>query len=163
MATRVLGDTMAADRPHRGDQERRNLQRADDGRAAADVALVSGLSGYVRAVADALDVTIEATDFEVSDTATAYFGLAVRSTQHPDHDLMLIWSERHGWALAVETAPAEQPAVLAYLGADLVPEPATVARFVRDAIKDSATGERTPPSITVGRRDVGALLAQYAV
>ena len=136
---------------------------ADDGRAAADAALVSGLSGYVRAVADALDVTIEATDFEVSDTATAYFGLAVRSAQHPDPDLMLTWSERHGWTLAVETAPAEQSAVLAYLGADLIPEPATVARFVRDAIKDSSTGERTPPSISDARPDVAARLARYAV
>jgi hypothetical protein len=151
----------------RGDEEQRNPEQlperhADDRRAAADSALARGLSGYIRAVADALDVTVEATDFEVSDTATAYLGLAVTSDQHPDHDLMLIWSERHGWLLAAETAPAERPAVLAYLGADLVPEPASVARFVRNAIADFPGGARTPPSITAGRRDVGARLARYA-
>lgn len=154
---------MAADHPHWDDQEQRNPdQRADDRRAAVDLALVGGLSGYVGAVADALDVTIEATGFEVSDTATAYLGLAVQSAHHPHHDLMLIWSEWHGWALAAETDPVEQPVVLAYLGADPVPEPGAVARFVRATIADSPKGERTPPSITVDRRDVGARLARYA-
>jgi hypothetical protein len=154
---------MATDRPGLAGQERRDpAQGADDRRAAADVALVSGLSGYIRAVADAIDVPVEATDFEVSDTATAYLGLALRSAHHPDHDLMLVWSERHGWVLAVETTPAERPAVLAYLGADLVPEPATVARFVTNALSEFPRGERTPPSVSVARRQVGALLARYA-
>lgn len=155
---------MAADDPHWGEQEQQGPEHhADARRAAVDVVLVSGLSGYVRAVADALDVTIEATEFEVSDTATAYLGLAVQSAHHPHHDLMLVWSERHGWALAAETTPVEQPVVLAYLGADLVPEPAEVARFVRATIADFPEGERTPPSITIDRRDVGARLARYAV
>ena len=154
---------MGAHHSQQDDQEQRNPeQRADDRRDAADNALASGLSGYIRAVADALDVTVEATDFEVSDTATAYLGLAVTSPQHPGHDLMLIWSERQGWALAAETSPAERPAVLAYLGPDLVPNPAAVARFVRDAIADFPVGERTPPTITPGRRDLGARLARYA-
>jgi hypothetical protein len=133
-----------------------------DRHAAADGALVSGLSGYIRAVAAAVGVPVEATDFEVSDTATAYLGLAVRSGRHPDHDLMLVWSERHGWALAVETTPAERPAVLAYLGADLIAEPGVVARFVADALVELPDREGVPPSITAGRRDVGALLARYA-
>lgn len=155
---------MAVDHPHRRDQEQRDPeQRADARRAAVDIALVSGLSGYVRAVADALDVTIEATEFEVSDTATAYLGLAVQSAHYPHHDLMLVWSEWHGWVLAAETDPVEHPIVLAYLGADPVPEPAAVARFVRATIADFPEGERTPPSITVDRRDVGARLARYAV
>ncbi|HEY4460380.1 MAG TPA: DUF6292 family protein [Pseudonocardiaceae bacterium] len=144
---------MATNRPGRVSQEQR---------AAADTALVSGLSGYVRAVADAIDVPVEATDFEVSDTATAYLGLALRSARHPDHDLMLVWSERHGWVLAVETNPAEQPAVLACLGTDLVPEPAKVARFVTDTLAHFPQGEHLPPNLTVGRRQVGSLLARYA-
>jgi hypothetical protein len=148
----MFGDTMG---PGHSRQD-------DDRRDAADSALVRGLSGYIRAVAHALDVTVEATDFEVSDTATAYVGLAVTSALHPDHDLMLIWSERHGWALAAETGPAERPAVLAYLGADPVPNPAAVVRFVRDSISEFPEGERTPPTITLGRRDVGARLARYA-
>lgn len=156
---------MAVDHPPRGDQGQPNpeQQRADDRRAAVDIALISGLSGYVHAIADALDIAIEATEFEVSDTATAYLGLALQSAHHPHHDLMLVWSEWHGWALAAETTPAEHPAVLAYLGADLVPEPAVVAQFVRDAIADFPEGERTPPSITVDRHDVGTRLARYAV
>jgi hypothetical protein len=86
----------------------------------------------------------------------------VRSTDHPDHDLMLVWSDLHGWALAVETAPAEQPAVLAYLGADVVAEPIAVARFVRDALADAAGAQHAPPDITISRREVGALLGRYA-
>lgn len=109
-----------------------------------------------------MNVAVEATDFEVSDTATAYLGLAVRSAEHPDHDLMLVWSERHGWALAVETAPAERPAVLAYLGADVVADPTEVARFVKDALADSAGAEHIPPDIVISRREVGALLGRYA-
>ena len=57
--------------------------RGGDRRAEADRALAEGLAGYVRAVAAALNVGAEATAFEVSDTATAYLALSVRSTAHP--------------------------------------------------------------------------------
>jgi hypothetical protein len=135
--------------------------RGVDRRTETDLALARGLDGYVRAVADALEVGIEATDSEVSDTATAYLGLAVRSPAHPDRDLMLVWTERHGWALAVETAPTEPPAVLSYLGADVVPEPRDVARFVTDVLAGSRPVGLNAPDVASGRHDVGSRLARY--
>lgn len=100
--------------------------------------LTQGLAGYVRAVARALDLPAQGTSFEISDTATAYLALR-QAAGRADEDLMLVWSERSGWALAVETAPSS---VLAYFGEDLVPEPRRVAGFVREVL---AGGRRKPP------------------
>lgn len=90
------------------------------------------LASYVRHVARAVGVPADATGHEVTDTATAYLALDERSPAHPDHDLMLIWDERLGWYIAVETTPAEPPEVMTYLDGDIVPSPGTVAQFVTD-------------------------------
>lgn len=95
------------------------------------------LAVYVHHVAAAVGVPTEATGYEVTDTATAYLALDQRSNARPDHDLMLVWDERLGWYVAVETAPAEGPVVIAYLDGDTVPTPAAVARFVTDAASDA--------------------------
>ncbi len=91
------------------------------------------LSVYVGQVAAAVGVPADATGHEVTDTATAYLALDLRAAGRPDHDLMLVWDEHLGWYIAVETAPAEAPVVVAYLDGDVVPPPAAVARFVADA------------------------------
>jgi hypothetical protein len=70
----------------------------------------------------------------VSDTATAYLGLPQRWLERPELDLMLVWDERLGWYVGVETVPGDAPVVLAYLGGDAVPNPVVVARFVTDAV-----------------------------
>jgi hypothetical protein len=127
-----------------------------------DADLVRGLAGYVRAVAALLQVSREATAYEVSDTATAYVALNARSPVHPGRDLMLVWTEGHGWALAVETNPAEEPAMLAYLGPDPTPEPAEVARFVDSVLTDPSKTGSAPPRIAIDRRAVGELLSRYA-
>jgi hypothetical protein len=93
--------------------------------------LERGLAGYVRAVAAALRVSEEATGFEISDTVTAYLALTERYPDCPGRDLMLVWGERDGWLVAVETQPTEPPVVVGYLGnADILPSPGTVAGFV---------------------------------
>jgi hypothetical protein len=96
------------------------------------VSLSRRLATYVQHVATAVGVAADATGHEVTDTATAYLALDQRSPAHPDHDLMLIWDERLGWYVAVETTPAESPEVVAYLEGDTVPAPEAVARFVVD-------------------------------
>ncbi|QFZ24690.1 hypothetical protein EKG83_34795 [Saccharothrix syringae] len=90
--------------------------------------LATALAGYVRAVAAEVGVPPEGTEFEVSDTTTAYLALA----EGAGRDLMLVWSSEHGWSVAVETDPGEQPVTVAHLGPPLVPRPAEVARFVAD-------------------------------
>lgn len=107
-----------------------------------------GLRGYVRAVAAALDLPPQGTSFEVSDTATAYLALR-RSPGRPGEELMLVWSERSGWALAVETEPAS---VLAYFGENLVPEPEPVRRFVREVLAGHWRAGRRPVFSTEGNR-----------
>jgi hypothetical protein len=97
--------------------------------------LRGGLAGYVRAVAAAVRVPPEGTGFEVSDTVTAYLGLAERWRLRPGRDLMLVWTEWDGWSVAVETGPAESSVVVDYFGGeDVVPAPAAVARFVSDVL-----------------------------
>ncbi|GAB1510044.1 DUF6292 family protein [Actinophytocola sp. KF-1] len=103
-----------------------------DSPAGRPVPLSRRLAGYVQRVAAAVGVPADATGHEVTDTATAYLALDERSVAHPHHDLMLLWDERLGWHIAVETAPAEPPVVIAYLVGDAVPPPAAVARFVTD-------------------------------
>jgi Family of unknown function (DUF6292) len=106
-----------------------------DDKAGESVALGSGLAGYVRAVAAAVRVPMYGTGFEISDTATAYVGLRERWSRCPGRDLMLVWGERHGWYVALETEPIEAPVVLAYLGGtDLTPPPEVVAQFVVDVL-----------------------------
>ncbi|WP_246843226.1 DUF6292 family protein [Allokutzneria sp. NRRL B-24872] len=123
-----------------------------------------GLAGYLNAVAVAVGVPAEATSFEISDTATAYLGLPHRSRERPERDLMLVWSERNGWAVAVETDPGERSAVLAHLGSEHVaPEPAVVARFVGEVVAGGAAGSAEPAFPTTTERDqLAGRLARYA-
>jgi hypothetical protein len=97
-------------------------------------ALSRSLAHYVRQVAAAVGVPADAIGYEVSDTATAYIGLAERSAHHAGRDLMLLWDERLGWYVGVETHPDETPLVICYLGGDVVPPPATIARFVAETV-----------------------------
>ncbi|WP_116101156.1 DUF6292 family protein [Amycolatopsis thermalba] len=134
-----------------------------DPRAAGLTELSRGLAGYLRAVAEAVGVPAEATSFEISDTATAYLGLTRRWPTRPGEDLMLVWSERNGWAVAVETDPGETPMVLAWFaGEDVVPEPAEVARFVSGVIEAERSTEPRPVfAVDVGRTTLAARLARY--
>ncbi|MGH3760585.1 DUF6292 family protein [Actinophytocola sp.] len=114
------------------------------------------LCGYVRRVADAIGVPPEATGYEVSDTATAYLALSQRWIERPDRELMLAWDERLGWYVGVETAPAEPPVVVGYLGGDAVQSPAAVARFVADAVAGRSTTLVRPVLPPVSRAALAA-------
>lgn len=117
------------------------------------------LAEYVKQVAAAIEVPVEATGYEVSDTATAYLGLDQRWATHPDHDLMLVWDERLGWYIGVETTPAEAPEVLAYLDGDTVPTPAAVARFVGEMTDGRPVSRVRPVLAAVERAELAAKLA----
>ncbi|GAA5159504.1 MULTISPECIES: DUF6292 family protein [Amycolatopsis] len=114
--------------------------------------LGQGLAGYVESIAAALDLPEQGTSFEISDTATAYVALR-RTPQRPGEDLMLVWSEGSGWAVAVETDPGAQPRVLAYLGGENpVPAPEVVAAFVRDVLSGRRGPGTRPVFSTDGNR-----------
>ncbi len=110
-------------------------QTTSDGTAL----LTHALNRYVRSVAKALGVPIEGVSFEVTDTATAYVALGCRAVQHPDRDVMLVWSSAQGWTVSIETDPAEPPIVLGRSTGDLVPAPETVARLVTESMTRQGT------------------------
>ncbi len=115
-----------------------------------------GLARYVRAVAEEVGVPPEGTEFEVSDTATAYLGL-----EGPGRDLMLLWTEQRGWSIAVETDPTEKPLVIAHLGLPLVPPPDAVARFVDDVLAGKPGSPEPEFGVTHDRRRLANRLAEY--
>ena len=104
-----------------------------------------GLATYVHTVADSLGVPLHAVHHEVSELANAYVALTRRSPTFPDLDLMLVWDERHGWSIAVETPPADGPVVLAYLGGDVLAEADEVHRFVDDVLDARYPGRPDAP------------------
>ncbi|CAL9532146.1 hypothetical protein SUDANB95_04022 [Actinosynnema sp. ALI-1.44] len=118
--------------------------------------LTEGLAGYVRAVAQQVGVPPEGTEYEVSDTVTAYLAL----TEGTERDLMLVWSDVHGWSIAVETAPFEAPVVLAHLGHPVVPPPREVARFVADVLAGGSGGAE--PTAKGNRQALAVRLRPYA-
>lgn len=104
-----------------------------------------GLDCYVASVASSLLVPRHAVHYEVSELSTAYLALHRRSPVFPELDLMLLWDERHGWSVALETAPADDPVALAYLGGDVLAEADEVHRFVEDVIAGKCPGQPEPP------------------
>jgi Family of unknown function (DUF6292) len=125
-------------------------------------ALSQGLAGYLHAIATALDLPAQGTSFEISDTATAYVALASRSARYPGRDLMLVWSERTGWAVAVETDPGARSQVIAYFGGDNpVPDPLAVAVFV-DEVLTAGRARNGRPAFTLNNRpELAGKLARY--
>jgi hypothetical protein len=128
----------------------------DDGPLGSPV-LHHALAAYVRRVAAALGVPTEAVSHEVTDTATAYLALTDRWPAQPSRDLMLVWDERLGWSVAVETTPGESPVVLGTLASDSVPTPAAVAVFVTNVVAGRHINRLrrvSPPAdrITLARR-----------
>lgn len=122
-----------------------------------DSRLISqGLARYVQAVAEEVGVPPEGTEFEVSDTATAYLGL-----EGPGRDLMLLWNEQRGWSIAVETDPTEAPVVVAHLGLPLVPPPDAVARFVDDVLAGKPGSPEPAVGVTRDRHRLATRLSDY--
>lgn len=119
------------------------------------------LERYVLAVAAEVGVPSHAVACEVSDRTGAYLGLTRRSPREPDEDLMLVWTPREGWFVAVEESRDRPTRVLGYLGtADRLPGPGEVSAFV-DSVLSGGTGASAPVSgpsegidhfITTGRR-----------
>jgi hypothetical protein len=132
----------------------------DDVREDVTRALTLGLNGYLRAVAGAVGESAAGTSCEVSDTATAYIGLTARGPR----DLMLVWSERDGWSVLVETDPAESPIVVSRLGGDdPAPPPWVVSRFVADTLADTPSQPQARANHRLDRRHLADRLSAYVV
>ncbi|GAA3437826.1 DUF6292 family protein [Kutzneria kofuensis] len=162
LAARTVADH-AVDAADRGTLlEMLGLVDEDSGPDDVARALTLGLSGYLRAVADAVGESADGTSCEVSDTATAYIGLTRRGPRS-GRDLMLVWSERDGWAVLVETDPTESPIVVSRFGGDdPAPAPWVVARFVADTLTGVPAQPQARAHHRQDRRLLADRLARYA-
>lgn len=123
-----------------------------------DDTVLLGLHGYVRQVCRALGLRGECSYAQTDGPASAYIALDERLRGYPDHDVALLWDDRHGWSAAIEDQSGDELVVVASLGQDLLPAPDTVAAWTRDLFLTDADavrpGERPalPGADTVRRR-----------
>ncbi|MET9625859.1 DUF6292 family protein [Lentzea sp. NPDC006480] len=125
--------------------------------------LAGALERYVLKVAEVLNVPRDGVSFEVTDTATAYIALGCRTVAHPDRDVMLVWSATQGWAVSIETDPAEPLIVLARLSGDIVQAPEAVAGLVTESM--TCLGARRPSAAggqLMGWSDLAECMDRYA-
>ncbi|WP_410638910.1 DUF6292 family protein [Amycolatopsis sp. lyj-346] len=106
-------------------------------------AAARGLRQYLLAVAAKLDAP--AWFCEVDVPAGAYVALERRLARFPGHETALLWDERDGWAVAVESAAGDEVIVLAYLGEDVLPPPEAVVEFVAGLYGEKYPGRPDPP------------------
>lgn len=103
-----------------------------------------GLCHYIHTVATELHTSPEATYCESADEASAYIALESRLPDKPHRELALIWDERHGWALALETSCGEDLLILSWYGPPLLPHPDNVAHFVHHTLASHGSGTKPP-------------------
>ena len=126
-------------------------------------AWVRGLRRYLGLVAEAVGVGAEACYAQLEPPIDAYIALDHRLRAFPARDAALLWEERCGWALAVETHGGADLMVLGYLGLDdLLPAPRMLAGYVRGAVAGMSVGDPNPPVLTV-TTDLTTRLADYAL
>ncbi len=106
-----------------------------------------GLAAYVRAVAAAVGVPPDGATWEFGTSPVAYVALAERSVNHPGRDVMLTWSLRSGWAVALEEAITGPALALAQLGGHVVPAPDAIALFTAQVLGGRITGGELPPGL----------------
>ncbi|MFC5290997.1 DUF6292 family protein [Actinokineospora guangxiensis] len=103
------------------------------------------LRAYLAAVAAEVGVGPESATVDLGPPLSAYLAVDHRLPGHPDRDAALLWSERYGWAVAVETHSREDLIIVGHLGAPAVPPPARVARFLADAVRGGGASPQPPP------------------
>jgi hypothetical protein len=105
------------------------------------------LRAYLAAVAAEVGVGPESATVDLGPPLSAYLAVDHRLPEHPDRDAALLWSERYGWAVAVETHSREDLIIVDHLDAPAVPPPARVARFLADVIRGGGRACPQPPPV----------------
>jgi hypothetical protein len=115
-----------------------------------DDSVARALRGYVRMVRQALGLRGECSYVQDDGPASAYIALDGRLSRFPGRDVALLWDERHGWSLAIETHSGEELFTVARLAQDVLPSPDTVAAWVRRQFlsePETEHGEHRPASV----------------
>ncbi|MFE3175141.1 DUF6292 family protein [Amycolatopsis sp. NPDC059235] len=116
-----------------------------------DAVPARGLRRYVDAVGAAVGAGPDLVVWLLDAPATAYVPLYGRLPVFPELDLALVWDEQAGWAVAVEADSGFDLVEVSYLGGDVLPVPAAVARFVRALTAGGRPGRPDRPVL----REVG--------
>ena len=89
------------------------------------------LRGYLATVASGLDVGLESCTLDIDAPVSAYLAVDHKVPAYPERDVALLWDERGGWSIAVETHSGEDLIVLAAMDtAEVAPPAEQVAEFV---------------------------------
>ncbi|UKD57392.1 MULTISPECIES: DUF6292 family protein [Amycolatopsis] len=124
--------------------------------------LLCGMSAYVEAVSAAVGVGPESCTLDLDSPMSAYIALDGQLAAHPGRDTALIWDERHGWSLTIETHSGEDLLVVACLGGELVPPPSRVRDFVRTvSARTQRAPSPAPPDLRRERTDLLCRLLDY--
>ncbi|MEV6714654.1 DUF6292 family protein [Lentzea sp. NPDC051208] len=94
-----------------------------------------GVRRHVRLVARALGLSPQCCCVQGERPSNAYVALDGRLPDFPGREVALLWDERHGWSLAIETHSGEDLIVVEQHGDELRPEPSSVARWARSALR----------------------------
>ncbi|HEY4021502.1 MAG TPA: DUF6292 family protein [Pseudonocardiaceae bacterium] len=107
------------------------------------------LRGYFAIVAAALGIGLESCTLDTDSPASAYLAVDQKAAAFPERDVAVLWDQRHGWSVAVETHSGEDLIVLAYLDTDTVVPPADLVAGFVEAIcaGDTRRGRSDPPAI----------------
>lgn len=89
------------------------------------------LRGYVRQVSDALGLSPECCCVQGERPSNAYVALDGQLPDFPGRDVALLWDERRGWSVAVET---QELFLVEHYGDDPTPEPQVVAKWVGSVV-----------------------------
>ncbi len=117
-------------------------------------AVIRGLHRYVRSVIEELGMRGNAFYAQLEPTAGAYIALDRKLPDHPDQDVALVWDERYGWSLALETNSSEDLITVAYHGLEILPSPAAVAAFTREVCAREDDGRSSTAPTGIRENDV---------
>ena len=118
-----------------------------------------GLQRYVRLVGKALGLRGECSYVQADEIAHAYIALDGHHPRFPGHDVALVWDERRGWSVAVETHSGEDLLVVGHYGRDALPAPRVIAAWTRQVLEQ---GRTEPAHEPVDMAGVRRRLAVYA-
>jgi len=105
-----------------------------------------GLRGYLDAVATAVGVGAESYTMDLDTPVSAYVAVDRSLSRFPGRDVALLWDEREGWSVAVETHSGEDLIVVARFGGTVIPDPRTVARFLDSARVETSRAACAAPA-----------------
>ncbi len=117
-------------------------------------AVIRGLHRYVRSVIEELGMHGDEFYAHLEPTAGAYIALDRKLPDHPDQDVALVWDERYGWSLALETNSSEDLITVAYHGLEILPSPTAVAAFTREVCAGEDDGRSSTAPTGIMESDV---------